>query len=88
MQRFIGEEFEGMISGITGFGIFIELKRYPIEGLVPIASIGNDYYVFEESTMTLVGKKSGRTFHLGDKVKVAIEKIDIINQEMDLALVR
>jgi len=87
MRQFLGFEFEGIISGVTNFGLFVELERYPIEGLVPVSSLGSDRFVFNESTLTLVGKKSGRKFRFGDPVNVMIERIDIFKQEMDLTLV-
>ncbi|MBN1900497.1 ribonuclease R [Candidatus Sumerlaeota bacterium] len=86
MRKFLGYEFEGIISGVAGFGLFVELMRYPIEGMIPIDSLGRDYFIFEESAMRLVGKRSGKTFRLGDKVNVVIERIDILKQEMDLGI--
>jgi len=86
MKRFLGFEFEGLISGIAGFGMFVQITRYPIEGMIPIATLGKEYFEFEEDTLTLVGRNSGRAFRLGDPVKVQIQKIDIFKQEMDLKL--
>jgi len=88
MRRFIGFEFEGFVSGVANFGLFVELERYPIDGLIPIASIGNDYYEFNEAAMTLTGKSSGRAFRLGDRLLVSIDHIDVMKQEMDLSLVK
>ena len=86
MRRFLGAEFEGVISGVTGFGLFIELKRYPIEGLVPIASLGKEYFEFEEATLSLYGRNSGKVFRIGDNVTVVIEHIDEFKKEMDLRI--
>ena len=69
MERFVGESFEGYISGVTSFGIFVELDN-TVEGLVHITSICDDYYVFDERTMTLTGEHTKRVFGLGDKVQV------------------
>jgi len=87
MQKFIGFEFDGLISGITGFGMFIELKRYPIEGLIPIASLGKDYFEFDELTLTLKGRRSGSVFRLADPVRVYIEHIDVFRRKMELRLI-
>jgi len=88
MRRFIGFEFEGFISSVTNFGLFVELERYPIDGLIPIASIGNDHYEFNQATLTLTGKSSSRAFRLGDRIIVSIDHIDVMKQEMDLSLVK
>jgi ribonuclease R len=87
MKKFLGHEFEGIISGVTSFGLFVELKRYPIEGLITIASLGKEYFIFDETTISLVGRRSGKAFRLGDKIHVIIERIDILKQEMDLGIV-
>jgi len=88
MEQFLGKEFEGIISGVANFGLFVELERYPLEGMIPVGSLGRDYFIFDENALTLVGRKSGGKFRFGDPVLVKIERIDIFKQEMDLALVK
>jgi len=83
MRRFIGEEFEGLISGVVSFGFFVELKTYPVEGLVHVRELRDDYYRFEEEGLALVGESTGRRFRFGDKVTVVITKVDLINLRMD-----
>ncbi len=78
MEKFIGEEFEGVISNITSFGMFIELNN-TIEGLVKTENIPDDYWEFDEVAMSLVGTKNGKVFKIGEKVKIQVESI---NQEM------
>ena len=72
MRQFVGEEFEGIISGVTSFGFFVELKTYPVDGLVHMRALRDDYYQFEEDTLSLVGESSGRRYRFGDKVTVVI----------------
>ena len=69
MMDHIGEEFTGMISGVTSFGMFVELPNM-IEGLVHITDIKGDYYNYDERTMSLVGQKTKRRYRIGDTVTV------------------
>ncbi|HPB31810.1 MAG TPA: RNB domain-containing ribonuclease, partial [Candidatus Sumerlaeota bacterium] len=88
MWRFLGQEFDGIICSITNFGFFVELIDYPIEGLVPVNSIGGEFWDFDEAGLRLIGRTTGRAFRLGDQVRVSIETIDIPNRRMELTLVR
>lgn len=74
----IGQEAEGTISGVTRFGLFIRLAGSMAEGLVPIARLPDDFYDFEDSRQQLVGRRSGRTFTLGDTVTIRIREADPI----------
>lgn len=69
MEKHIGEEYDGIVSSITNFGMFIELPS-TIEGLVHFADMGNEYFIYNESNKTLIGEKTGRVFKMGDKVRV------------------
>ena len=69
MEKHIGEEYDGIVSSITNFGMFIELPS-TIEGLVHFADMGNEYFIYNESNRTLIGEKTGRVFKMGDKVRV------------------
>ncbi len=81
MKDRIGEEFEGIISSVTSFGIFIELSN-TIEGLVHITDLNDDYYIFNEAHLSLVGERTKKMYKLGDKVKVECIKVDITNREV------
>lgn len=72
MEKHIGEHFEGVISGVMSFGIFVELPNL-IEGLVRVEDIKGDYYTYDESTFSLVGKKNKRGYRLGDNIKVIVK---------------
>jgi ribonuclease R len=84
MRKFVGEEFEGLISGVLSFGFFVELLPYPVEGLAHVRELHDDYYRFEEEALSLVGESSGRRFRFGDKIKVLITRVDLINLQMDV----
>jgi len=79
--------FEGLISGVTSFGIFVETLPFLIEGLIRMDALEDDYYIFDERTYSLTGKDTGRVLRLGDPVKVRISNIDLNRKEVDFVLV-
>jgi ribonuclease R len=81
MQERIGEEFEGIISSVTSFGVFVELPN-TIEGLVHITDLDDDYYIFNEAQLSLIGERTKKLYKLGDKVKVECVHVDITNREV------
>jgi ribonuclease R len=88
MRRHLGDVFEGFITGAMRRGFFVELIRYPAEGFVPAKSIEGDFFDLDEAGVALVGRRSGRTYAVGDRVRVQVERIDVLAGEMDLILVR
>lgn len=88
MKRHLGEVFDGFVAGAIGKGFFVELEAYPAEGFVPIKTLDDDYYDLDEKGIAWVGRRSGRTFTVGDPVKVLVERVDPLMGEMDLHLVR
>lgn len=72
MMQHIGEEFEGMISGVTGFGMFIELPNL-IEGLIKLDDMKDDFYVFDETTFSMIGRRTKKRYRLGDKIRVIVK---------------
>lgn len=87
IHRFLGEDFEGYITSVTNWGFYVELKAFPIEGLVHVRTLHGDFFEYDEDRMILVGKQSGATFKLGDRVTVRIENVNILALELDLGLV-
>jgi ribonuclease R len=87
LLRHQDEEFEGIISGVLAFGIFVETLPYLIEGLVRIERLADDFYIFDEKTYSLIGKDSGRVLRLGDTVQVKVDKIDREHNEIDFLLI-
>jgi len=85
MEAFVGQEFEGVISSVTGFGFFVMLPN-TVEGLVRAETLKNDYYAFDEKTLSLVGERSGYTFTIGDKVKVKLASASKISRKIDFTL--
>jgi len=86
MKEHIGSTFEGIISGVTDFGMFVEVVNTGCEGLIRMRDIPGDYYHYDEDNYCLEGRKSGKVYQLGDTVKVKIRKVDIIRKEIDMIL--
>ena len=85
MEGHIGEQFEGVISGVTNWGVYVELPN-TVEGMVSLAHMTDDYYVFDERKQQVYGRKHGRTFSLGDKVQVVVDKVDREMNTIDFVL--
>ena len=83
----VGDEFEGYITGVTAFGLFIELVQHFVEGLVHISTMADDYYRFVERAHILRGENTGKEYRLGDKVAVQVIKVDMERRQVDLGLV-
>jgi ribonuclease R len=85
MQSRLGEEFEGVVSGVTNFGIFVELDNM-VEGLVHITALGDDYYIFDERTRSLVGERTGKRYNLGQTVRVQVAAAKLAPPSVDFVL--
>lgn len=86
MKSKLGEEFMGTISGVTQFGLFVQLDEMFVEGLVHITELGADYFQFDEARHELRGERSGKRYQLTDKVKVVVSRVDIDARKIDLSL--
>ena len=84
MMDKIGKTFYGIITGVTGFGFFVELENVFVEGLVKISSIMDDYYLFIETEYKLIGQKRHRVFQIGNRVKVRVSNVDLSRRQIDL----
>jgi len=82
-----GREFDGVVSGVTSFGLFVEIKRYLVEGLVHISKLGDEFFTHEKEHHRLVGKDSGTTYRLGDQLHVRVVSVDPQERKADLELV-
>ncbi|MFA3782571.1 ribonuclease R [Melioribacteraceae bacterium 4301-Me] len=87
LKNKIGEEFNAIVSGITNFGIFVELSHTLAEGLVRLKDINDDFYVFDEKNYAVYGKRTGKRIRLGDKVNVKLIRVNETKREIDFALV-
>ena len=85
MSYHLGEVFEGIISGVTGWGFYVELPN-TIEGLVHVNTLRDDYYVFDQENYELRGDMTGKIYKLGDKVRVRVEDADKMLKTVDFVL--
>ena len=87
MQDHVGAEFSGVISSVTGFGLFVRLDDLFIDGLVHISTLDNDYYQFDAAKQRLIGENSGMIYRLGDKVKIRVVAVHLEQKMVDFSLV-
>ncbi|WP_077528700.1 ribonuclease R [Vreelandella utahensis] len=86
LQGNVGEVFDGVIASVTGFGLFVQLGGVYTEGLVHISALGGDFFHFDRIRHTLIGEHTGRTFRLGDQVRVRVVRVDLDDRKIDLEL--
>jgi ribonuclease R len=83
----LGEIFDGVISGIVPFGIFVEITDFLVDGLVHVKDLGSDYFLHDESNFRLIGKTTGKVYRLGDKLKVKVVRVNPAECIIDFQLV-
>ena len=88
MQKHLGEEFLGVISGVTEWGIYVEIIENKCEGMVRIRDLKDDYYTFDESLYALVGERTNNIYQLGEEVIVMVKETDLVKRHLDFNLIR
>jgi len=83
MEAHLGDEFDGVITGVTNFGVFVQLPALQVDGLVHVTSLVNDYYNYEPGRQQLVGERSGRTYGLGEAMRIRVHKVDMETRRID-----
>jgi ribonuclease R len=83
----VGEEFEGYVTGVAPFGLFVELVEHFVEGLVHVSSMGDDYYRFVEQQHTLRGENTKKIYRLGDRAEVQVVRVDMERRQVDLGII-
>ncbi|MCB0395536.1 MAG: ribonuclease R [Flavobacteriales bacterium] len=83
----VGNTYEGIISGVTEWGLYVEILENKCEGMVRLRDIDDDYYVFEEENFRVVGQRTGKNYQLGDKVAIIIKKADLVRKQLDFGLI-
>jgi len=86
MQDKIGESFEGSVSGVTGFGLFVALDGVYIEGLLHVTELGNDYFHFDNVRHVMSGERTGNAYRLGDRLRVKVARVDMESSKIDFVL--
>ncbi len=86
MQAHLGQQFDGVVSAVTGFGLFVELKDVFVEGLIHISALPGDYYHYDSSRQRLVGEKTGIAYHLGDELSIIVARVNMNDQKIDFEM--
>ena len=86
MRDKVGQEFSGVISGVAGFGLFVELSEIFVEGMVSVRDLKDDYYVYDDIHHQLTGERSGKIFRLGDVIKVKVASVSLDDRKIDFIL--
>jgi ribonuclease R len=87
IKEFIGEQFDGIISGVTEWGIYVEITEYKCEGLVRLANLTDDFYDYDEFNQWIIGRRSRKIFQLGGEIKVVVRQADLQKRQIDLDVV-
>lgn len=87
MGERLGEEYDGVISGITEWGLYVEINENKCEGLVPIRDLEDDYYEFDEKNYCLMGRRKHRIYRLGDPIRIKVARANLERKQLDFALV-
>ncbi len=86
MQERVGEEFDGIVSGVVDFGLFVQLEGLQVDGLLHVSALGQDYFTRDSSGFRLVGRSSGKIFKLGDRLRVRVTNVSLDDRRVDFEL--
>ncbi len=87
MEHRIGEDFDGLIISVAKYGFFVELTDLFVEGLVPLNTLAGDYFTYHENTRQIIGQRSHKTYSLGDRIRVLVDRIDPVEKKIQFAVV-
>ena len=79
----VGDAYDGVVTGVTNFGLFVQIRELMADGLVHVTNLPNDYYEFDQETLQLVGERTGRTFSLGDEMRILVQRVDMESRKID-----
>lgn len=88
MQQHLGAEFVGTISAVAEFGLFVTLKDLYVDGMVHVSQLGDDFFVFDQSSQSLVGQNRGQSFSLGDEVRIKVAGVNLEERKIDFELIQ
>jgi ribonuclease R len=83
MEQHVGDDFDGVVTGVTNFGIFVQVTELLVDGLVHVTSLSNDYYHFDTGSQSLVGERTGQQYRLGDTMRVQVNRVDMETRRID-----
>jgi ribonuclease R len=82
----VGSEHWGFVTGVASFGFFVELEDYFVDGLVRVSGLMDDFYHYSQELQALIGERSRRTFRIGDRLNVRVERVSVERRQIDFAL--
>ena len=85
MESRVGEEYEGIVSSVTSFGIFVELEN-TVEGLIKFEDLGDEYFIYDETRKRLIGDRTNKTYKIGDKVKIRVKNASKMLRKIDFEI--
>jgi ribonuclease R len=88
MEQFLGQELDGVISGISEWGVFVEIPSTGCEGLVRLREFSDDYYTLDTANHRLVGERRGALYQLGDALRIVVKEVDVLRKQVDFGLPR
>lgn len=88
MQQHLGEEFDGIISAVTEFGLFVTLKDLYVDGMLHVSQLGDDFFVYDQPSQSLIGQSRGQVFGLGDEVRIKVAGVQLEERKIDFELAR
>ena len=88
MQQHLGEEFVGVISAVAEFGLFVTLKDLYVDGMIHVSQLGDDFFVFDQASQSLIGQARGQSFSLGDEVKIKVAAVNLEDRKIDFELIQ
>jgi ribonuclease R len=86
MEQHVGGQFDGVISGVTSFGLFVELNESKVNGLIHVTQLPHDFYHFDPIRKTMTGERRGMVFRLGDQVRIVVMKASLEERKIDFKL--
>ncbi|MBI3891494.1 MAG: ribonuclease R [Candidatus Wallbacteria bacterium] len=86
MESHLGETFDGTVTGVAAFGLFVEIEPYFVEGMVHVSKLGREYFLFDEAGFAMVGQGTGKCFRIGDRLKVRVARVDEVKRQVDFEL--
>lgn len=88
MQQHLGDEFIGIVSAVTEFGLFITLKDLYVDGMIHISQLGDDFFIYDQASQNLIGQNRGQVFGLGDEVKIQVAGVNLEERKIDFQLIK
>jgi ribonuclease R len=87
MKRHVGDEFAGVVTGVTNFGLFVEINDLLVEGMIPVRELSDDYYIFDEKHYSLRGRSRGKVYRLGDPLRIQVLSVNAEARKIDFSIV-